>query len=260
MFSLRSGTAERCYEVLGIDPPVGLSGLRALVEAFGCSVPMGTTAKLEAVGRGETPYGADPQEIASRWLADPDLAWSCWAASTFFSGLVNSVGSMTATVTAARRIDPMAPAVDFHSQVLVDLGGERFACDPHFGVGPIAIEGGEFLRPGVWSQLVDVSGARILMVGVASNGFLLRYRIYSDALSHGDVRAFCELSRVFSGVPNRPRLTLLKPDGLQLLLERPDGKAVSRRWTLGNLVAWGSCRTETYEGWEPALRELRRTT
>jgi hypothetical protein len=260
MFSLGSGTAERCYQVLGIDPPVGLSGLRALVEAFGRSVPMGTTAKLEAVGQGKTPYGADPQEIASRWLADPDLAWSCWAASTFFSGLVNGVGSMAATVAAARRIDPMAPTVDFHSEVIVDVDSERFVCDPYFGVGPIPIEGGEFLRPGVWSQLVNVEDATILMIGVASNGFLLRYRIYSDSLSHGDVRAFCETSRVFSGALNRSRLTLLKTDGLQLLLERPDGKTVSRRWTLGNLMAWGSCRTETYEGWEPALRELRRTT
>ncbi len=228
--------------------------MASLIEAMGALIPQGTTAKLRALGRGQTPLGSDPAAVAELWMEHPTWSWTCWPLATLAAGLVNTASSsLTADVVALRRVDPGAPTVDFHSAVLVGSGEGAWLCDPYFGMGPVdARRGGAVLRPGVMGEVLPGGEALAVLVGMASNGFLLRYRMAEHGLSPADVNRYCELSVTHSGLPNRRRIGVLRSDGVELTQELKDREVVRRRWRPGPDRVWGDSEARIYHDWEEA--------
>lgn len=254
VFILDRSLTDECLERLRLRSLESTSDVAALIEAMGALIPQGTTAKLHALERGQTPLGAHPAVVAELWMEHPTWSWTCWPLATLAAGLVNSSSSsLTADVVALRRVDPGAPAVDFHSAVLVGSGEGTWLCDPYFGMGPVdSRNGGAVLRPGVMGEVLPGAEALVVLVGMASNGFLLRYKMAENGLSPGDVGRYCELSVTHSGLPNRRRIAVLRSDGLELTQELKGHEVVRRRWKPGPHRVWGDSQAWTYHDWGEA--------
>jgi len=260
MFELDRSLADECLGRLRLPSLESTSDLASLIEAMGALIPQGTTAKIRALEQGRTPLGSHPAVVAELWMQHPTWSWTCWPMATLAAGLVNtSSSSLTADVVALRRTDPGAPTVDFHSAVLVGSEDGTWLCDPYFGMGPVdAREGGAVLRPGVMGELLPGGEALAVLVGMASNGFLLRYRMAESGLSAADVNRYCELSVTHSGLPNRRRIGVLRRDGVEFTQELKDGEVVRRRWRPGPDRVWGDSEAWTYHDWAEATAALLR--
>jgi hypothetical protein len=233
-----------------------------LLERMSAAVPTGSTAKLEAMADDRVPPGADPREVAEVWLDRPGLAWSCWAVSTLYSALVAAGGVLTAEVLAARRVDPLAVPVDFHSVVEIRGGDRRWLADPFFWMAPIPDPVGDALRPGVWGEAVADGPVWRTFVGSCVGRNLLRYRTFTTALTASDIEALCRISVTYTGVASRARAHVAVPDGIVAATADRDGAVRLRRWTAGPEEVWGvPCETSELDRWADAeviLAELAR--
>lgn len=227
-FRLPEPLARRCLDRLGVGPGADAA---AVADAVATGVLGGSTAKLEAVAAGRVPPGADVVAVAERWLAEPDLAWSCWAVCTLTVAVADACG-LAAAVVATRRVDAATSPVDFHSQVEVGDGSGRWLCDPYFGVGVIPLRGGESWRSGVrgWGA-PGSDGSWVMTVTTPSLWHPCRYRSLGGPLGPGDVEAFCRVSVDHSGVPPRPFAHRLLADGYAVASAGEDAVSV-RRWRL----------------------------
>jgi len=260
VFSLDQSLADECLERLRLRSLETASDVASLIEAMGALIPQGTTAKLEALDRGQTPFGAQPAIVAELWMEHPAWSWTCWPLATLAAGLVNtSSSSLTADVVALRRVDPGAPIVDFHSAVLVSSRDDTWLCDPYFGMGPVdSRNGGAVLRPGVMGEVLPGGEALAVLVGMASNGFLLHYKMADTGLSPADVSRYCELSATSSGLPNRRRMGVLRADGLELAQETKNREVVRHRWNPGPHRVWGDSKAWGHRDWEEATAAVLR--
>jgi hypothetical protein len=238
-FTLPDDLARRCLDRLGVPAPVDEPALADLVEALGRAMPTGNTTKLDAIGRGEPPPGADPAQVAAAWLAHPGWSWSCWGVATVFAALVNAGGRLAAEVVGARRIGPGAPPVDVHSVVVVTDGDRRWLTDPFFWLGPIEAPGGDRLRPGGWGEAFQDGQAWRTTNGSCAGRSVARYRTFTLPLTAGDVEALCRISVTHTGVSDRPRAMLATVDGSVAASLDRDGVVRLRRWRVPAGRVWG---------------------
>lgn len=256
-FALPTGLAAACFGRLGLDAPVDVEGASRLLDRLAATVPTGSTSKLEAVADGRVPPGADPRLVAETWLARPGLAWSCWAVATLYAALVAAGGVLTADVLGARRIDPVAVPVDFHSVVELRDGSRRWLTDPFFWVAPVEAPGGDALRPGVWGEAFADGAVWRTAVGSCAGRNLLRYRTFTTPLTPSDVEALCRVSVTYSGVAPRPRAHLATPDGMVAVTAGRDGTVRLRRWRAAPAQVWGvPCETSDLISWSQAEERL----
>lgn len=262
-FHLPAALARAVWAHCGVPAPESVGQLDAAVEAVSRLVPAGTTAKLDAVERGEVPPGADPVPCAEAILAGARTSWSCWPLTTLVAALLGSCG-WDAAVVATRRIDVRAPAVDFHAAVVVGSGspGGRLLVDPYHYVPPLPLGGGvaESTRPGRWACLDSGPGRWVLTEGGPRFG-ILRYRVLTDPLDAGDVAALCRVSVVFSGAAPRRQATWLRLDGYAILRTTAAGALRLDRWRAARPGAvwdgtWERTACSSWdEGWERATGE-----
>lgn len=260
-FNLPGDVAAACWERLGVGPPVDIDGATRLVDRLACELPMGSTAKLEAMAAGEVPPGWDPTVVARRWMERPGLGWSCWATGTLYAALIAAGGTFDVNVLAARRVDPATVPVDFHCLVELRTGDRRWVVDPYFWVAPIEAPGGEAIRPGAWGQAFTEGPAWRTSVGACHGRCILQYRSVTVPLRPSDVEAFCRVSTTYSGVPNRPRLLRATTDGaIGATVDRDDAIRL-RRWHCAPDQVWGAaCTTEELADWPQAEARITRTT
>lgn len=236
------GLATALGDVIGWSPG---DGAGALVVALTGRLPVGSTAKLEAVAAGEVPPGADAVALAARVVADAEAgvagpSWSCWVMSTLHAALLETSGVARAEVVATRRIDRRAPPVDVHSAVVADDGTATWICDPYFGLvlpGPGSDEV-EVIERGLWGLRSDgpgPAGTSRWSYRVAGRRWpeQLRYRVLAPSLDPGDVRGFCLVSVTHSGVPPRPNARVRDLEGSVEAWTNDDGTATVRRWRWG---------------------------
>lgn len=239
-FTLPDDLTGACLDRVGTDAPVDAAGLASLVEALGQAMPAGNTTKLDAIGRGEAPPGADPAQVAAAWLASPGWSWSCWGVATVFAALVHAGGRLTAEVVGARRIGPGAPPVDVHSVVIVADGDHRWLTDPFFWLGPIEAPGGDRLRPGGWGEAFHDGQAWWTTNGSCAGRSVARYRTFTLPLTAGDVEALCRISVTHTGVSDRPRAMVATVDGSVAASLDRDGVVRLRRWRVPAGQVWGA--------------------
>lgn len=217
-WQIDAGVARDLTEALGWAAADGPGALARLVPG---GVPVGSTAKLAAVERGEVPPGDDPDGLSRRLLdhlvaraarpagGAPSPSWSCWVTATVAAALLDAADVGPVRVAATRRIDDRAPVVDLHAAVLVGEGAEVVVCDPYFGIA-VDLPAG----PGE-SRSSRLGAGRSEVRGGAGGGWTLdlrlgtwadslRYRLLAPDLRRDDVRAMCAISVPLSGVPSRP--------------------------------------------------------
>lgn len=234
----------------------------ALVGALADHIPVGTTAKLEAVATGDVPAGADPEAIARRILDDrvagrPGPSWSCWAMSSVMAALSQTMAEVQAHVAAIRRIDERSLPVDLHSVVVVDGS----ICDPYFcavvpGPGDLEIEG---VHRGVWAQRSDEPDGRwSFEVGNCRWSARLRYRLLAPVTDRGDVAAFCALSVTHTGVPPGPFASVWRAEVAVDAFVHEAGGAAVREWRrAGPDTVWeGIERRTEHPSWDLAVEDL----
>lgn len=234
----------------------------ALVGALADHIPVGTTAKLEAVATGDVPPGANPEAIARRVLDDraagrPGPSWSCWAMSSLMAALGQTVADVPAQLAAVRRIDERSPPVDLHSVVVVDGA----ICDPYHcavlpGPGGPQSEG---VHRGVWAQRTDEPDGRwSFEVAHGRWSTRLRYRLLARVTDGGDVAALCAISATHSGLPPRPIACVWRADvAVDAFVHEAGGAAVRewRRATPGAVWEGTESRTE-HPSWASAVEDL----
>lgn len=256
-FALPADLATACLDRLRVGAPVDVGGAAHLLERLARAMPIGSTAKLEAIAEDRVPPGSDPRWVAESWLARPSLGWSCWAVATLYAALVAAGGTLRADVLAARRTDPAAPAVDFHSLVELHDGARRWVTDPYFWMGPIEQPGGEVIRPGVWAHAFADGPVWRTAVGSCAGRGLLRYRSFTTPLDARDVEALCHVSVTHTGVAFRPRVHLALADGILAVAIDRDGVARLRRWRTRPDQVWGGpCEVVQLDGWADAEQAL----
>jgi hypothetical protein len=246
-FALPDDLALACLDRAGVGAPVDAAGIAALVEGLGQTMPAGNTTKLDAIGRGDAPPGADPAQVAAAWLAHPGWSWSCWGVATVFAALVHAGGRLTAEVLGARRIGPGAPPVDVHSVVVVTDGDRRWLTDPFFWLGPIEAPGGDRIRPGGWGEAFHDGQAWWTTNGSCAGRSVARYRTFTLPLTSGDVEVLCRISVTHTGVSDRPRAMLATVDGSVAASLDRDGVVRLKRWRVPPGQVWGA---------SPAVTEL----
>ncbi|HEU5150143.1 MAG TPA: hypothetical protein VFU19_06570 [Iamia sp.] len=253
------GVARALADLVGWAPE---DDAPALSQALGAAVPTGSTAKLEAVAAGLTPPGADPEAIARRVVEDraagrPEVAWSCWAASTVMAALVATLTDRPVAVAAIRRIDDAAPPVDLHSLVVVD----GLLCDPYFtsvvaGAGADEVER---THVGVWCRRTDEPDGRWRMeVGNGRWSRRLEYRLLAPVIDRADVAALCVVSATHTGAPTRPFARVWRDaSGVEAFTHEAGGAAV-RTWTwAGPDTIWdGALDQAEHPGWPAATADF----
>lgn len=235
-WAIDAGLARELSDALGWRAADGPSALAALMPAF---VPMGSTAKLAAIDRGEVPPGADVEALARSVLGGRTASpsYSCWVASTVMAALVDGAGLGPVHVAATRRCDAAAPMVDFHAAVVVDdPDGGSWICDPYFGVS-VALPAEAEARAsatgstGTTAATRSTDGGWHYDLGLDVWDIVLRFRCFGPALDRGDVRAMAAVSVTHTGVPLRPYARVHLGDGIDDASEAADGTGVLHRWT-----------------------------
>ena len=254
---------------LGWDPGDGVAALTARLPE---QVPAGSTAKLSAIAAGDVPSGADVDHLAralvdhQHALADPpergapSPSWSCWVFTSAMAALVDWADLGPVQVAALRRIDEAAPMVDFHAAVVVGDGVTPLVCDPYFGaVVELPAEPGHTevarLGPATAAVARGADGGWLLDTHLGRWAEPLRYRLVAPALDRDDVRAFCAVSAVHSGVPSRPYARLHRPGPTVVdVTAHEGGGAAVRTWE--DAAGEGVETVEERATWEQAAADF----
>ena len=245
-FALPDVLADEVLGRLGVGPPADLDGVAALYRAWCAAVPFDPVAKAVAVAEGRTPPGADPTEVAERWLAT-GLGSTCWGSCAVLAALVERAGGRTAVGVDRMLVEHK---VDFHSFLVVHDGDRRWALDPtHASGSPLAVEAGARSDHPVYRTWFDAdpdpaapptagSGPTRLLHRFdhpACDACPLTYGVLSLTADAADVRAFCEVSARYSGITGaRFHQRRFTDDAMAMARPDEDGRAlVVRTWTAG---------------------------
>ncbi len=193
--------------------------VEAVTARFRAWLPAGSTAKWRAVDAGDTPPGADPSTALRARLAGSLESWACWPLCTALGMVLGSAGHDVRIAVEQLRTGANAPAVDFHSVLVVD--GELL--DPFLGPSAPVGPGMDVTRPDAWASWV--AGPRPDHLGVRGGSTPFRYRFLADRLDRRDVSAFCAISATHTGVGRRRTAHWLRDGRLWFVREEDDGQA-----------------------------------
>lgn len=194
-------------------------------------LPHGTTAKLEAIAAGETPPGWNPQHISERLDSKTNHSWVCHAVASMGAHILNEHG-VTSQVDLLRRVDAAAPPVDLHSVIIVKTKKGQILVDPYHMAGPVPMTAGAITS--VNHTLLDYRNPKyVLSPQTKERTKTLSYQLLARNVSDGDLKAVCEISSVFSGIPAGWRASIMHPTHFSLA-ESSDGTL----WTI-RIVPFG---------------------
>ena len=211
--------AAEVLRALGVS---AADGVETITGAFRAWLPAGSTAKWEAVDRGEVPPGADPHTALEARLAGSRESWSCWPVCTGLGGVLAAIGHDVRIVAEHMRGGQRVPVVDYHSVLVVD----GCLLDAYLGPSAPIAPGDDVTRPDAWGAWVP--GIRPDHLGVRGGSSLFRYRQLADHLDRRDVEAFCAISETHTGVGRRRTVHVLREDRLWFVREDEEGGAELR--------------------------------
>ena len=213
------GLAAEVLCALGVS---SADGVEAVAAAFRAWLPAGSTAKWQAVDRGEIPPGADPRTALEARLAGSAESWSCWPVCTGLGGVLAAFGHDVRIAAEHMRGGQHVPVVDYHSVLVVD----GCLVDAYLGPSAPIAPGADVTRPDAWGAWVP--GVRPDHLGVRGGSSLFRYRQLADHLDRRDVEAFCAISETHTGVGRRRTVHLLRHGQLWFVREDEAGGAELR--------------------------------
>lgn len=229
-FQLPDSLARDVLAEIGADAPTDAAGVAELYRRFCAVVPFDPVMKAVTVREGTRPPGADPVEVAERFLAT-GIGGTCWATCGVLAGLAAHAG-LDAAIGLERMLD--IPAVDFHCFTVLDGADGPVALDPvHVSGDPLPLRSGAVGTHPVYraSFAADEMG-RLLHTwrGPEHGG---RYVVLSERLGVEDVAAFCDVSVQHTGVRARRLFQrTVTPDGIRIVRPTDDGRGVVvREWT-----------------------------
>ena len=185
-------------------------------------LPAGSTAKWQAVDRGERPPGDDPVVALEARLGGSSESWSCWPVCTGLGGVLAAAGHDVRLVAEHLRSGQQVPLVDYHSVLVVD----GCLVDAYLGPSAPVAPGADVTRPDAWAAWVP--GPRPDHLGARGGGTPFRYRQLADHLDRRDVQAFCAVSETHTGVGRRRTAHLLRGEQLWFVRETDGGPAELR--------------------------------
>jgi hypothetical protein len=242
-FELPADLAEALCAHLGVGLPGDAAGVAALFRAWCTAVPVDNVGKEEARVAGGIPPGDDPVQVAEELLAT-GLGGTCWSHSTGLAGILTAAGAR-ATVGLDRMVRDDG-IVDFHSFTVLHEDGGPWVLDPIWPtVDPLPLRAGARGGHPVVPVGLDEDGDGLRLWHWAEPGDRrLRYAVVSTVLDRDDVRAWCELSLRFSGVPAQVlNLRRNPPDRVEATLTSrhpgsgvAPGELVVRRRTAGGVT------------------------
>ncbi len=243
------GAVRELWEEIGRPPTVA-----GLSTELSMRLPRGSEAKLAAIERGEPPPGSDPEVSARLHLEHPTVGVSCWVQSGLVAALASQLdGVERAGVMVLSRVDPTAPAVDFHGSAVVETPSGRVISDPYFDADAVPDDGGIAHGPGSAVEVTDVDGTVVLSVSQCWSVGTLRYRQVSGALAPRHTEPFCRLSATYGSVHNRS-LGLRTPSGRVNVAPAGDAGYRVTRWELGPTDVRGTpAQIEVVGSWEGAV-------
>jgi hypothetical protein len=236
-FTMPSGLVEDVCGALGVSLPTDRAGVATLYRRWCAAVPFDPVAKAVALAEGRPPPGDDPVEVAERWLAT-GLGSTCWGHVTVLGGLLDAAG-----VRVAAGVDRMLTddLVDFHSFLVADLDGEPVALDPiHPSGDPLPLLAGARGNHPAYTVGIDEQEGRFVHwfqqpLAGSRDG---RYVVLSATLDRADVRAFCRVSAVHSGVGRRFFQRRVLDDAFVVTRPTEAGTALTTTtWRDGDAVA-----------------------
>lgn len=230
---MSDGLARELCARLGTPFPTTWSEVGSLYRRWCAEIPFDTIAKSIAVREGTTIPGADAVEVIERWLAT-GVGSTCWGHCTAFAGLLASAGiEARIAVDRAVRDDGV---IDFHSFVLVDHEEEPWVFDQiHFTGDPVRFRDGERGGHGLYEAGFRAADGRMLhwFDNPQRSRDGEHYVVLATDLDLDDVRAFCEISRHFSGIRSGRLYSRRFPaDGFVHGFPTDDGSAMEvHRWS-----------------------------
>jgi hypothetical protein len=252
------GLVDEVCSALRVSLPSDCEDIAALYRSWCAAVPFDPVAKALAMVEGRTPPGDDPVEVAERWL-HTGLGSTCWGHVTVLGGILEAAG-----VRVAAGVDRMLrdDIVDFHSFLVVHDGENALLLDPiHPSGEPLPLVAGtQGNHPAYEVGLDEVDGRLVHWFAQPLDGSRAgRYVVLSTAMDRADVRAFCAVSAVHSGVGRRFFQRRVLPDAFVVARPTEDGTALA-------ITTWSQGRTDvvTIEdvdeaiaavGYQPAARE-----
>jgi hypothetical protein len=236
-FTLPAGLVDEVCGALGIGLPADRAGVAALYRRWCAAVPFDPVAKAVALAEGRPPPGDDPVEVAQRWLTT-GLGSTCWGHVTVLGGLLAAAG-----VRVAAGVDRMLTdeIVDFHSFLVVHIDDELLVLDPiHPSGDPLPLaDGARGNHPAYTVGLDEHEGRFVHWFQQPSAGSREgRYVVLSATLDRADVRAFCQVSAVHSGVGRRFFQRRVLDDAFVVTRPSDDGTALTTQtWQAGEATA-----------------------
>jgi len=251
-FTVPDALARDLCSRLGTPLPSTFDEVVSLYRAWCARLPFDNVAKSIALLDGTTPPGADAVEVIERWM-ETGIGSTCWGHCTAFAGMLGVAGidSRVAVDRMVRDDD----VVDFHSFVVADIDGSPWAFDHiHVTERPLRLEAGEAATFGAYAAGFRRDDGRLVhwFANPERPGVDGRYVVLAADLDLDDVRAFCQISRQFTGVRSG-RLFSRRFPASGMVHGRPadDGTAIEvRRWS------GTTCTTETIVDPDAALAAL----
>lgn len=199
-FVLPDALARELCERLGTGLPTSFDQVIALYQAWIAHIPFDAIAKAIALAEGAAIPGADAVEVVERWLGT-GVGSTCWGHCTAFAGVLGAAG-----IDSRIAVDRMVrddDLIDFHSFVVAELDGARWAFDHiHATDEPLLLDVGSSGRHGPYAAGFRRDDGRLVhwYANPERPGGDERYVVLATDLDLDDVRAFCEMSRTFTGV------------------------------------------------------------
>ena len=193
-FSIPDELADELCTRLGVARPRGLDDVAPLYRAWAEHVPFDAIAKSVAMRTGDPMPGA---AFARQWL-ETGLGGTCWGHTSTMAAILEGAGARCRVGLDRLVVDDR---VDLHSFVVVEDGDRRLSCDiPHCSGTPMPVEpGARGTHPAYPVGYRDDEGRVVhdYPRQSADEPMTGTYVVLSTDLDAGDVRAFCEISRVY---------------------------------------------------------------
>jgi hypothetical protein len=230
------GLVDEVCSALSVSLPGDREGIAALFRSWCARVPFDPVAKALAMVEGRTPPGDDPVEVAERWL-QTGLGSTCWGHVTVLGGILEAAG-----VRVAAGVDRMLrdDIVDFHSFLVVHDGEDALLLDPiHPSGDPLPLVAGALgNHPDYEVRLDDIEGRLVHWCAPRhDDARVSRYVVLSTTMDRADVRAFCAVSAVHSGVGRRFFQRRIPTDAFVTARPTEDGTALA-------ITTWREGRTD----------------